>query len=79
MSWQTDARVQNVTESTYRLWCGVCLLDVDCFVTAMSVIRMIKLFGWEPKVADQIASKREDELSFIRKYKILELINGNVK
>ncbi|KAI0329604.1 multidrug resistance-associated ABC transporter [Cubamyces sp. BRFM 1775] len=44
----------------------------------MSVIRMIKLFGWEPKVTDQLAKKREDELRFIRKYKILELVNGNV-
>ncbi|KAI8982789.1 multidrug resistance-associated ABC transporter [Trametes punicea] len=44
----------------------------------MSVIRMIKLFGWEPKVSDQLAKKREDELKYIRKYKILELINGNV-
>ena len=47
--------------------------------TAMSVIRMIKLFGWEPRVADQLAQKREDELSYIRKYKILELINNNIK
>ena len=53
--------------------------DTDLVSVVMNVIRMIKLFGWEPKVADQIASKREDELSFIRKYKILELINGNVK
>ena len=45
----------------------------------MSVIRMIKLFGWEPKVTDQLAKKREDELKYIRKYKILELVNGNVK
>ncbi|KAI0774725.1 multidrug resistance-associated ABC transporter [Trametes elegans] len=44
----------------------------------MSVIRMIKLFGWEPRVSDQLAKKREDELKYIKKYKILELINGNV-
>ncbi|KAI1795060.1 hypothetical protein LXA43DRAFT_1080347 [Ganoderma leucocontextum] len=44
----------------------------------MSVIRMVKLFGWEPRVADQLAEKRENELTFIRKYKILELINNNV-
>ncbi|KAI0750650.1 hypothetical protein C8Q80DRAFT_1097969 [Daedaleopsis nitida] len=44
----------------------------------MSVIRMIKLFGWEPRVADQLATKRDDELSFIRKYKILELVNNNI-
>lgn len=45
----------------------------------MNVIRMIKLFGWEPKVADQLAGKREEELKYIWKYKVLELINGNVK
>lgn len=45
----------------------------------MSVIRMIKLFGWEPRVADQLAQKRENELSFIRQYKILELLNNNIK
>ena len=45
----------------------------------MSVIRMVKLFGWEPRVADQLAEKRENELIFIRKYKILELINNNIK
>ena len=45
----------------------------------MSVIRMIKLFGWEPRVADQLAEKRESELKYIRMYKILELINNNIK
>lgn len=45
----------------------------------MNVIRMIKLFGWEPKVADQLAGKREDELKYIWKYKVLELVNGNIK
>ncbi|KAI0650859.1 multidrug resistance-associated ABC transporter [Trametes meyenii] len=44
----------------------------------MSVIRMIKLFGWEPRVADQLAKRREDELKYIRQYKILELVNGNI-
>ena len=45
----------------------------------MNVIRMIKLFGWEPRVAERLADKRESELVFIRKYKILELINNNIK
>ncbi|TBU23091.1 hypothetical protein BD311DRAFT_811015 [Dichomitus squalens] len=44
----------------------------------MSVIRMIKLFGWEARVADRLADKREGELLYIRKYKLLELINGNI-
>ena len=45
----------------------------------MNVIRMIKLFGWEPKVNDQVAEKREDELTYIRKFKMLELANGLIK
>ena len=40
---------------------------------------MIKLFGWEPRVDEQVAAKREEELKYIRKNKILELINGNIK
>ena len=50
-----------------------------CRLTGMNVIRMIKLFGWEPRVAQRLADKRESELVFIRKYKILELINNNIK
>jgi len=42
----------------------------------MNVIRMIKLFGWEPKVNDQIADKREEELTYVRIYKLLEFANG---
>ncbi|CDO77193.1 hypothetical protein BN946_scf184747.g6 [Trametes cinnabarina] len=44
----------------------------------LNVIRMIKLFGWEPKVTDQLTKKREEELKYIKKYKILELVNGNI-
>lgn len=40
---------------------------------------MIKLFGWEPKVNDQVSEKREEELAWQRKFKLLELVNGNVK
>ncbi|EMD36164.1 hypothetical protein CERSUDRAFT_84254 [Gelatoporia subvermispora B] len=38
----------------------------------MSVIRMIKLFGWEPRMADQIAQRRKEELALQRKYQILQ-------
>lgn len=45
----------------------------------MNVIRMIKLFGWEPRVNEQLAGKREDELQQYRKYRLLELANGMIK
>lgn len=45
----------------------------------MNVIRMIKLFGWEPRVAAQLSEKREEELELIKKNKLLDLVNNNLK
>ena len=45
----------------------------------MNVIRMIKLFGWEPKVAAQLSEKREEELELVKKNKLLDLVNNNLK
>lgn len=42
----------------------------------MNVLRMIKLFGWESRVRDDIAKKREEELRFIWKRKVLGLLNN---
>ncbi|KAI0644413.1 multidrug resistance-associated ABC transporter [Trametes meyenii] len=42
----------------------------------LNVVRMIKLFGWEPRVATQIDERREAELSFLRKTKYLEFVNN---
>ncbi|EKM60769.1 uncharacterized protein PHACADRAFT_246884 [Phanerochaete carnosa HHB-10118-sp] len=49
---------------------------VEHVTESMNVIRMIKLFGWEPRMNDQVAEKREDELTYIKKFKMLELLNG---
>lgn len=45
----------------------------------MNVIRMIKLFGWEPRVAAQLSEKRVDELDLVKKNKFLNLVNGITK
>lgn len=45
----------------------------------MGILRMIKLFGWEPKIATRITEKREQELQYIKLRQILTLINGNIK
>ena len=47
--------------------------------SAMNVIRMVKLFGWEPRMQNQIAEKREEELSLIRRRQLLDILNGSVK
>lgn len=45
----------------------------------MNVLRMIKLFGWETKMNEKIAEKREDELRYIWKQRILEVCTVNLK
>ena len=45
----------------------------------MNVLRMIKLFGWEAKIDKRIDDKREVELIWTWKTKILELLNNNLK
>ncbi|TFY61104.1 hypothetical protein EVG20_g7183 [Dentipellis fragilis] len=41
----------------------------------MNVLRMIKLFGWEPKTDARIADKREEELQWIKRRSFLEMGN----
>ena len=41
----------------------------------MNVIRMIKLFGWEPRIAGQLNAKREEELAAVRRNRMLGLSN----
>ncbi|KIJ38959.1 hypothetical protein M422DRAFT_258374 [Sphaerobolus stellatus SS14] len=43
---------------------------------AISVIRMIKLFGWEGEVNRRIAEKREEELRWIWYMKLVQMSNG---
>ncbi|PSR73260.1 hypothetical protein PHLCEN_2v10875 [Hermanssonia centrifuga] len=46
---------------------------VQNVVEVMNVLRMIKLFGWESRVIDDVSTKREDELRWIFKNKMLRL------
>lgn len=45
----------------------------------MNVIRMIKLFGWEKRIEEKIAAKREEELAYQKKRIILEIISNILK
>lgn len=40
----------------------------------INVMRMIKLFAWEPRIESQIASRRETELKLIRKGRFLDIM-----
>lgn len=45
----------------------------------MGLLRMIKLFAWEGRISERLREKREDELDWIRKWRLLNLINMNLK
>ncbi|KAI0248983.1 hypothetical protein BJV78DRAFT_1276336 [Lactifluus subvellereus] len=51
---------------------------VQAATETMGILRMIKLFGWEPKIATRLVEKREQELQYIKTRQILNLINGNI-
>ncbi|EJD51853.1 ATP-binding cassette transporter [Auricularia subglabra TFB-10046 SS5] len=44
----------------------------------MGLLRMIKLFAWEKKIEERLQEKREDELVWIRKARIMSLLNMNL-
>lgn len=62
--------------SEYSSWDGVLS---NRHIVAMSVIRMIKLFGWESRLSKQLSAKREDELTWIRTSRLLEVANNIAK
>ncbi|KAJ8084403.1 hypothetical protein PM082_003172 [Marasmius tenuissimus] len=51
---------------------------VQTVTETVNVIRMVKLFGWEGKMASRVADKREEELTWIRKRLYLDLLNDIV-
>lgn len=75
---QTDARVQSVTESAF-VRCQLNRFLSNPTSTVMNVLRMVKLFGWENKMKVKISEKRDEELVWLRKRLILDLINSNLK
>ncbi|KAJ7791217.1 hypothetical protein B0H14DRAFT_3094524 [Mycena olivaceomarginata] len=46
---------------------------------AVNVLRMIKLFGWEEKMKARIEDKRDGELTWIRKRRMIDMASGLVK
>ncbi|OCH88609.1 P-loop containing nucleoside triphosphate hydrolase protein [Obba rivulosa] len=44
----------------------------------LKLIRMIKLFGWEPLIGERLADMRESELEYVKEYKLLEVLNNCV-
>ena len=51
---------------------------VQAVTEMMSVVRMIKLFGWEGKIAERLEKKRAEELRYLRTSEMLKLGTAGV-
>ncbi|CAL1696210.1 unnamed protein product [Somion occarium] len=51
---------------------------VQSVTESMNVIRMIKQFGWEDKMSALLDGRRQEELKFVRKLRLLELATMNI-
>ncbi|KZT53818.1 hypothetical protein CALCODRAFT_486059 [Calocera cornea HHB12733] len=51
---------------------------VQSITETMNVIRMVKMFGWESRVKEQIGEKREEELKYVKQRQIMHLANLNL-
>ncbi|KAH9030174.1 hypothetical protein EDB84DRAFT_1562614 [Lactarius hengduanensis] len=67
-------KIQTVQKETVRRTDA----RVQAATETMGILRMIKLFGWEPKIAARLAEKRGQELRYVKLRQILNLINGNI-
>ncbi|KAH8977506.1 hypothetical protein EDB92DRAFT_772241 [Lactarius akahatsu] len=67
-------KIQKIQRETAKLTDA----RVQAATETMGILRMIKLFGWEPKIAVRLGEKREQELQYIKLRQILIVINGNI-
>ncbi|EJT98573.1 P-loop containing nucleoside triphosphate hydrolase protein [Dacryopinax primogenitus] len=51
---------------------------VQAITETMNVLRMVKMFGWESRVKEQIAEKRDEELKYVKQRQIMHLANLNL-
>ncbi|GJE86639.1 multidrug resistance-associated ABC transporter [Phanerochaete sordida] len=65
------ARLQDVQKQKMK----VTDARVQTVAEIMSVLRMVKLFGWEQRMNEKVAEKREEELNLIWKRRLIELTN----
>lgn len=58
---------------------GISTLLIVLYLPVMGLLRMIKLFGWENRVKESVGEKREEELRWVWKGKLLGMISDIAK
>ncbi|KAF5389262.1 hypothetical protein D9757_003539 [Collybiopsis confluens] len=72
---QTDTRVQMFSDGEDPSFLTfISILSLTEGTVVVNVLRMVKLFGWEQKMAERIARERHTELRAVRKARLLDLL-----
>ncbi|KAJ7578270.1 P-loop containing nucleoside triphosphate hydrolase protein [Mycena floridula] len=51
---------------------------VQTVTETLNVLRMVKMFGWERKLKDKLEDKREEELVYVMRGRVLDMMNQSV-
>ncbi|KAK0459012.1 uncharacterized protein EV420DRAFT_1642713 [Desarmillaria tabescens] len=65
-------RIQTVQKATLKNTDG----RVQVVTEFVNILRMIKMFGWEGEISKRVAGRREDELVWIKKKQLLDLVTN---
>ena len=64
---KTDARVEDITQSKLQISSSRTLKLKQ---SAIGVLRMVKLFGWEKKMSETLQKNRDEELHYLFREKV---------
>jgi len=64
--WATDIQNERMEKTDAR---------VDVVTESVGALRIIKMFGWEDRIKARIAAKREEELKWTWKRRLMDLLN----
>ncbi|KAL0572670.1 hypothetical protein V5O48_009294 [Marasmius crinis-equi] len=67
--------IANVTQKIQRERMKRTDERVQIVTETTKVIRMVKLFGWEAKMSERVAEKREEELKWVRKLRFVQVLS----
>ncbi|KAI0066587.1 hypothetical protein BV25DRAFT_1403282 [Artomyces pyxidatus] len=78
MLFPVPGKVAQLLQNVQRETAKATDARVQIVTETMSVLRMVKLFGWESKIGQRLDEKREIELKNVRKKEVLGLYVGMV-
>ncbi|QRW00045.1 ABC transporter transmembrane region [Ceratobasidium sp. AG-Ba] len=77
-SWPIPGKVAQMLENVQFERMKKTDARVQSVTDYMNIIRMIKLFGWEKRVEEQVGERRKEEMRWYKKRQLLGLVHSNI-